>query len=62
MVSYRQKNYKYLLPEVIALGVKDTATAKYMRRDTIFADVFNYFVYGGEQVICPESLEELGKD
>ncbi|MCD8376181.1 MAG: hypothetical protein LUD69_04505 [Oscillospiraceae bacterium] len=35
MVSYRQKNYKYLLPEVIALGVKDTATAKYMRRDTI---------------------------
>ena len=32
------------------LGVKDTVTTKYMRQNEIFADAFNYFVYGGEQV------------
>lgn len=41
------------------MGVKDTVTTKYMRQNEIFADAFNYFVYGGEQVISPESLEEL---
>lgn len=41
------------------MGVKDTVTIKYMRQNEIFADAFNYFVYGGEQVINPESLEEL---
>ncbi|MDO4337392.1 MAG: hypothetical protein Q4C91_04790 [Eubacteriales bacterium] len=30
-----------------------------MRQNEIFADAFNYFVYGGEQVINPESLKEL---
>ena len=30
-----------------------------MRQNETFADAFNYFVYGGEQVISPESLEEL---
>ena len=42
-----------------SLGVKDTVTTKYMRQNEVFADAFNYFVYGGEQVINPESLEEL---
>lgn len=41
------------------MGVKDTVTTKYMRQNEIFADAFNYFVYGGEQVIHPESLKEL---
>ncbi len=41
------------------MGVKDTVTTKYMRQNKIFADAFNYFVYGGEQVIHPESLKEL---
>lgn len=41
------------------MGVKDTVTAKYMRQNEIFADAFNYFVYGGEQVIHPKSLKEL---
>lgn len=30
-----------------------------MRQNTIFADVFNYFIHNGEQVICPECLQEL---
>ena len=41
------------------MGVKDTVTTKYMRQNEIFADAFNYFVYGGEQVIHPDSLKEL---
>ena len=41
------------------MGVKDTVTTKYMRQNEIFADAFNFFVYGGEQVIHPESLKEL---
>ncbi len=41
------------------MGIKDTATAKYMRQNEIFADAFNYFVYNGRQVITPDSLEEL---
>ena len=41
------------------MGVKDTVTTKHMRQNEIFADAFNYFVYGVEQVINPESLEEL---
>ena len=41
------------------MGVKDTVTTKYMRQNEIFADAFNYFIYGGEPVIHPESLKEL---
>lgn len=41
------------------MGIKDTVTTKYMRQNEIFADAFNYFVFGGEQVISPDSLEEL---
>lgn len=41
------------------MGAKDTATIKYMRQNEIFADALNYFVYGGKQVISPDSLEEL---
>ena len=33
------------------LGLKDTVTTKYMGQNEIFADVFNYFIYNGEQVI-----------
>ena len=50
---------RHILKVVNPLGVKDTVTTKYMRQNEIFADAFNYFVYGGEQVINPESLEEL---
>lgn len=41
------------------MGLKDTVTTKYMRQNVIFADIFNYFIYNGEQVIDPDSLEEL---
>lgn len=41
------------------MGVKDTVSIKYLRQNNIFADVFNYFIYHGEQVIVPDGLEEL---
>ena len=36
----------------------DTITKDYISDTTIFADVFNYYIYGGKQVIQPEQLVE----
>lgn len=33
------------------MGKKDTVTKDYIRDMKVFADAFNYFIYGGEQVI-----------
>lgn len=41
------------------MGVKDTATIKMMRQNKFFADAFNYYIYGGRQVIQPSDLEEI---
>jgi hypothetical protein len=41
------------------LGEKNDITRKYIRQNRIFADAFNFFIYGGRQVIAPGSLEEL---
>ena len=41
------------------MGKIDTITKDYMRNSSVFAGAFNYFIYGGEQVIQPESLREL---
>lgn len=37
---------------------KDTVTKDYMSDAAVFADAFNYYIYGGEQVIQPEQLTE----
>ena len=36
----------------------DIYTKNYISQNDIFADVFNFFIYGGEQVIKPQSLSE----
>lgn len=36
----------------------DTVTKDFISDTSIFADVFNYYIYGGQQVIQPEQLEE----
>lgn len=41
------------------MGVADTVTKEYMRDNEVFADAFNYLIYGGEQVVKPELLQEL---
>ena len=40
------------------MGLKDNVTKEYMKDDGRFADLFNYFMYDGNSVIKPESLEE----
>ncbi|MCM1008418.1 MAG: hypothetical protein NC485_10915 [Ruminococcus flavefaciens] len=41
------------------MGMKDTVTKEYMQNTEVFADTFNFLIYGGEQIIRPENLHEL---
>lgn len=41
------------------MGAADAVTKAYMRENAIFADAFNYLIYGGRRVIDPNSLKEL---
>ncbi len=36
----------------------DTVTKDYVKDAGVFADIFNYYIYGGRQVILPEQLTE----
>ena len=36
----------------------DTITKDYVKDTGVFADIFNYYIYGGRQVILPEHLTE----
>ena len=38
---------------------KDTLTKAFMERPDVFADAFNFLIYGGKPVIRPEELEEM---
>ena len=40
------------------MGKPDAVTKNYVSRSDIFADVFNYYLYGGRQVIDPSQLKE----
>ncbi len=44
---------------MIKMGKPDTATREYINDSQVFADVFNYYAFGGRKVIEPSSLEEL---
>ena len=41
------------------MGKIDAVTKDYMKKNAVFADAFNYFIYGGRQIIDPENLQEL---
>ena len=41
------------------MSIKDTETKRYISRPEIFADVFNYLLYNGEQTIKPETLHSV---
>jgi len=41
------------------VGKPDTATREYINDSQIFADVFNYYAFGGRKVVEPDKLEEL---
>ena len=36
----------------------DTITKDYVKDVGVFVDIFNYYIYGGRQVILPEQLTE----
>ena len=38
------------------MGRLDTCTKDYVEDNNVFADIFNYFLYEGEQRIRPELL------
>lgn len=41
------------------MGKMNGITNKYVRENEIFADVFNFYIYNGKQVIDPEQLHPL---
>ena len=41
------------------MGAADTVTKAYMKENTVFADAFNYLIYGGKAVVDPAQLQEL---
>lgn len=41
------------------MGRADTVTKEYMRKNEVFADAFNFLIYGGEDVVKPSILQEL---
>ena len=43
------------------MSAADAQTNAYMSDNAHFADVFNYFIYGGRQVIRPENLQEMDR-
>ncbi|MCI9503467.1 MAG: hypothetical protein HFG76_16090 [Hungatella sp.] len=40
------------------MGHKDTVTETYMEQNIVFADGFNYYIFGGQQVIRPNRLRQ----
>ena len=44
------------------MGTKDVATKKYMSDNVRFADVFNYAIYGGRQIIRHDMLKEISAE
>ena len=51
-----------LLYEGCYMGNKDIATKKYMSDNVRFADVFNYAIYGGRQIIKHDMLKEISAE
>ncbi|MDR0963359.1 MAG: Rpn family recombination-promoting nuclease/putative transposase, partial [Clostridium sp.] len=41
------------------MSQRDSVTNNYIRQNRIFADAFNFFIYGGRQIIDPNSLIEM---
>ena len=41
------------------MGLADTVTKAYMMENTVFADAYNYLIYGGKAVVNPARLQEL---
>ena len=42
----------------LGMGAKDTKAKQFLFNNERFADIFNYYLFDGRQVIRPEDLEE----
>lgn len=49
----------YTKGKELITGKIDTETKKYLDNDVQFSDMFNFWIYGGEDVIKPDKLREL---
>ena len=45
--------------EVMKMSDKDAVSKKYLQDNARFADLFNFYLYGGRQVIQPDQLKQL---
>lgn len=52
---FRQSNFYF---EVSVMRQADALTKEYLSNNEIFADVFNYLIYDGQQRILPDNLIE----
>ena len=41
------------------MGKTDTVTRQYVKENQVFADAFNYLIYGGQEIIQPGSLHRM---
>ena len=41
------------------MGAIDSKTKEYVKRPSVFADLFNFLMYDGEKVVKPENLSEM---
>ena len=41
------------------MGKIDAYTTEYISQPEVFADVFNYYLYNGDEIIRPEQLHEM---
>ena len=53
-----KRNSQFKQSGCCVIGKKDILTKQYLSRNDIFADAFNYYLFDGKQVICPEDLKE----
>lgn len=44
------------------MSTKDVVTKEYMQLKEVFADLFNFYLHGGEAIIRPEQLHEKGTE
>ena len=54
-ISIWQKNKR----DVIFMGKVDARTHEYLSDNNRFADIINYYIYNGEQIIKPDDLHEM---
>ena len=56
---YFQRNNLTMKEGMIFMGKKDARTHEYLSDNKRFADIVNYYIYDGKQIIKPDDLHEM---